>query len=152
VTVHLAIGRAWRAGLVPEQAVAQAASQTGLATHLADAAADVHRAGVALHALDIEPASCALEYPIAGLTARGALVAGYADLVAVQPDHLLVLDFKTDAPPSGLDDVLPRYVDQVRGYADALRRALPPQPIRAGLLYTADGAIRWPPLDDHETR
>jgi len=150
-TVHLAIGLTWRAGQSPEQAVIQAASQTGLAAHLPAAAADVRRAVAALRALDLELASCALEYPISGLTARGELVAGYIDLVAARRDHLLVLDFKTDAPPVDLAGVLPNYVDQVRGYAEALRAALSPQAVRAGLLYTADGGIRWLSTGDHAT-
>ncbi len=50
--------------------------------------------------------------------ARGtALLSGYVDLLAERDGRLVVLDFKTDAPPEG--EVLashPAYVEQVRSY------------------------------------
>ena len=88
-------------------------------------------------------ASCELEYPIAGLTTSGALVAGYVDLVAELADGLVLLDFKTDLPPATEELIPQSYVDQVRGYASVLERGLGIQPVRAGLLFTADGAVRW---------
>ncbi|HEY6003527.1 MAG TPA: PD-(D/E)XK nuclease family protein, partial [Anaeromyxobacter sp.] len=86
-----------------------------------------------------------LEYPVA--QARdGRLLAGYADLVAADRRGLAVVDFKTDAPPAA--DVAashPAYVEQVRTYARVLEDLglAPPGTVRAGLLFTAEGAIRW---------
>jgi ATP-dependent exoDNAse (exonuclease V) beta subunit len=83
------------------------------------------------------------------LSPNGDLIAGYIDLVATLPGVTVVLDFKTDTPPDTVSAVLPMYVAQARGYADALQRALQSATVRAGLLFTADGAVRWLPSDDH---
>ena len=84
-----------------------------------------------------------LEYPVAGVVPGGDLVAGYVDLVAALAEGSIVLDFKTDAPPASEDHIPQAYLDQVRGYAGVLEGALGTGPIRAGLLFTADGAVRW---------
>jgi len=86
-----------------------------------------------------------LEYPVAA--ARDTvLLSGYVDLLAERDGELVVLDFKTDTPPEG--DVAafhPAYVAQVRSYQRLLvELGLAAEGrIRAGLLYTADGAVRW---------
>jgi ATP-dependent exoDNAse (exonuclease V) beta subunit len=54
----------------------------------------------------------------------------------------LLVDFKTDTPPASGESPTPKYVEQVTGYADVVSRALSVR-VRAGLLYTADGAVRW---------
>ncbi len=141
-TVHVAIGIALQTGAPADDAVRSAALHTGLAAHLNAAIDDVARALVALSTLGVSRA-CKLEYPVAGLAPNGALVAGYVDLVAELADGLLVLDFKTDAPPATEELIHQHYIDQVRGYASVLERALGTGPIRAGLLFTADGAVRW---------
>jgi ATP-dependent exoDNAse (exonuclease V) beta subunit len=150
-TVHVAIGVALKHGKAAGEAVAAAASLTGLSAHLPDAAEDTTRALAVLSDLGIAGTGhrYALEYPIAGLTSSGDLVAGYVDLVAFVADGMVVLDFKTDVPPDDVEGMPPRYVEQVRGYADALQRALHTGSIRAGLLFTADGVIRWLSSDDH---
>ncbi len=144
-TVHLAIGLALQAGENADDAVRSAAKQTGLAAHLKAAVEDVVRALDTLHTLGIAEGSgpCRLEYPVAGLAPSGALVAGYVDLVAELADGLVLLDFKTDSPPAAEDPMPQAYVDQVRGYAGVLESGLGTGPIRAGLLFTADGAVRW---------
>lgn len=144
-TVHLAIGLALQAGKTATDAVRSAAKRTGLVVHLKAAMEDVARALATLHALGIAegPGACRLEYPVAGLAPSGALVAGYVDLVAELADGLVLLDFKTDFPPA-TEELMPQaYVDQVRGYAGVLEGGLGTRPIRAGLLFTADGAVRW---------
>jgi ATP-dependent exoDNAse (exonuclease V) beta subunit len=55
-----------------------------------------------------------------------------------------LLDFKTDAPPEDHERLPDRYVDQVLGYAGVVARAWS-LPVDAGLLYTADGSVRWLP-------
>jgi ATP-dependent helicase/nuclease subunit A len=143
-TVHLAIGLALDTGQPAAEVVRRAVARTGLAAHRAAAVDDVTRAVAALGALGIAPgAAYRLEYPIAGRAPGGELVAGYVDLVAALPDGLVVLDFKTDRPPT-TEDLMPQpYIDQVQGYASVLERALGTAPIRRGLLFTADGAVRW---------
>jgi ATP-dependent helicase/nuclease subunit A len=69
---------------------------------------------------------------------------GYVDLVAVTADRLDVMDFKTDAPPSeSLEAVYPEYVNQVQLYARLLEDGFGDRRLRLGLLFTADGGIRW---------
>jgi len=144
-TVHLAIGLALQAGKLPQDAVTSAAARTALTAHLSQAIEDVVRALAALQALGVSHREGVyrLEYPIAGVVPGGDLVAGYIDLVAARADGSIVLDFKTDAPPASEDEIPQAYFDQVLGYAGALERALGTGPIRAGLLFTADGAVRW---------
>jgi ATP-dependent helicase/nuclease subunit A len=150
-TVHIAIGLALRHERSAGAAVASAAARTGLSAHLSQAADDVRRALAALASLGIAAGqrSFSLEYPIAGLSPNGDLVAGYIDLIATLPEGTVVLDFKTDMPPADVSVILPMYVEQARGYAAALQRALQIGAVRAGLLFTADGVVRWLPSDDH---
>jgi ATP-dependent helicase/nuclease subunit A len=148
-TVHLALGHALREpGLSPAEAVARAARATGLPAQLGEAALDVARALAALEREQLRRTpgeELRLEYPVAA--ARGeALLSGYIDLLAARDGGLVVLDFKTDAPPEG--DVLgshPAYVEQVRSYQRMLVElglAAEGQ-VRGGLLFTADGRVRW---------
>jgi ATP-dependent helicase/nuclease subunit A len=148
-TVHLAIGLALREpALAPTAAVERASAATALADHRAEAAADVARALAALERAGLRRRpgpELQLEYPVA-LARDGRLLAGYVDLLAATAAGLAVVDFKTDAPPEG--DVAaahPAYVEQVRSYA-AILEALglaAPGTVRAALLYTADGELRW---------
>jgi ATP-dependent helicase/nuclease subunit A len=148
-TVHRAIGHALRdPALAPDAAVARAAGATGLAERLGEAAADVGRALAALGREGLRRApgpDLRLEYPVA-IARGGALLSGYVDLVGVAGGGLAVVDFKTDAPPG--PDVAathPAYVAQVRSYARILEDlgAAAPGTVRAGLLFTAEEAIRW---------
>jgi ATP-dependent helicase/nuclease subunit A len=150
-TVHAAVGLALRdPALGPEAAVARAAAATGLVDRRAEAAEDVLRALAALEREGFRRApgpGLRLEYPLAR-ACDGRLLAGYADLVAADDRGLAVVDFKTDAPPEG--DVAaehPAYVEQVRTYARVLEDLglAPPGTVRAGLLFTAEGAVRWVP-------
>jgi ATP-dependent helicase/nuclease subunit A len=146
-TVHVAIGLALGSRLEPLEAVRRAAGRTGLEERLDEAAADVARALAALRAegLGAPGPALRLEYPVAGAAGDGRLLAGYADLVGVGGGGLVVLDFKTDAPPAGpVAESHPEYVAQVRAYAELLGAA-GLGPARAGLLFTADGLIRWLP-------
>jgi ATP-dependent exoDNAse (exonuclease V) beta subunit len=150
-TVHLAIGLALRdPALGPAAAVDRAAAATGLAKRRAEAAEDVARALSALEreGLRRPPGpDLQLEYPVA--QARdGRLVAGYVDLVAAGAGGVAILDFKTDAPPAvDVAQAHPAYAEQVRTYARMLEDAglATAGAVRAGLLFTADGTIRWLP-------
>jgi ATP-dependent exoDNAse (exonuclease V) beta subunit len=85
---------------------------------------------------------------VSGLSAGGQLVSGYVDLLAVIDQRTILIAFKTDAPPTPGEGPPQRYVDQVGGYAAVVGRAFS-VPVEAGLLYTADGAIRWLSPGDH---
>ena len=148
-TVHLAIGAALRdPSRAPAEAVALAAGEAGLAEHLAEAAEDVRRALRALEAEGLRHPpgpDLRLEYPLAG-PREGALLSGYVDLLAARGGEIVVVDFKTDAPPPGdVRDFHPAYVEQVRSYGRILVElgAAREGALRCGLLYTADGALRW---------
>ena len=87
-----------------------------------------------------------LEYPIAGACDGDLLVSGYIDLVAAGDGAVDVIDFKTDAPPQGpVEQAYPKYAAQVRAYGRLLAGAgvLTGRRLRCGLLFTADGIIRW---------
>jgi len=148
-TVHLAIGNALREPvLTPADAVARAALETGLADHRAEAAEDVARALAALEREGLRRLpgeDLRLEYPVAA--GRGTvLLTGYVDLLAERGGELVVLDFKTDAPPAGeVTSSHPAYVEQVRSYERILVELgiASEGRVRGGLLFTGDGRVRW---------
>ena len=103
-TVHLAIGVALRAPGA-RGATRSHASRRRLACteHLSDAAEDVARALAALEREGLRRVpgdDLRLEYPIATGEA-GKLLLGYLDLLATKDGGVVVVDFKTDAPPRG---------------------------------------------------
>jgi ATP-dependent helicase/nuclease subunit A len=166
--VHAAIGHALRdPDLGPAGAVARAAAATGLSGHHAEAAGDVERALAALEREGLRRppgGDLRLEYPV-DAAREGTLLSGYVDLVGLRGAgsastgrvatgpagagdgaEVVVLDFKTDAPPRGeVAGVHPAYVEQVRTYGRMLVDSglAREGSVRCGLLYTADGAIRW---------
>jgi ATP-dependent helicase/nuclease subunit A len=83
---------------------------------------------------------------VAGALTPDALLAGYIDLVVAMPAMLVVIDFKTDAPPRGaLHAAYPGYVAQVAAYARLLGAAAVGEgrTLRSALLFTADGSLHW---------
>jgi ATP-dependent helicase/nuclease subunit A len=148
--VHAAIGVMLPSGRIAAQdAVRRVAGWYGLAEHLEEAAADVARALETLRMAGLARApgrDLQIEYPIAGAWDGGLLLSGYIDLVAVTDGRVDVIDFKTDAPPHGpVEHAYPQYVGQVRAYGRLLGASgiLQDRSIRCGLLFTADGEIRW---------
>jgi len=149
-TVHHAIGLMLRSsGMTPRDAVERAAKLYGLHEHLKEAVADVGRGIDALKAAGLARspgANLQVEYPVAGPWTNGQLASGYIDLVAVEDGRVDVIDFKTDMPPSGpVEQIYPKYPAQVRTYGKLLETAgiLKYCDFRYGLLFTADGNIRW---------
>jgi hypothetical protein len=147
-TVHRAIGLVMSSGAAAELAVNRAALITGLQDHLDEAAGDVARAIGALRAEGLlRPVGpdLRLEYPVAGPGDDGKLLAGYADLVSAAEGQLDILDFKTDQPPQeSMEDEFPEYAEQVRTYARLIvGGGIQSAAIRCGLLFTAEGRIRW---------
>jgi ATP-dependent exoDNAse (exonuclease V) beta subunit len=130
-------------------AVQHAAKLYGLTEHLDEAVDDVERALEALKAASLVRQSVAdlqLEYPVAGQWTDGQLASGYIDLVAVEEGRVDIIDFKTDTPPSGpVARTYPKYAGQVRIYGELLKTAgiLKDRHLRCGLLFTADGSLRW---------
>jgi ATP-dependent exoDNAse (exonuclease V) beta subunit len=148
--VHEAIGLVLRDHeLVVPEAVRKAAARLGLVDHVEDAAADVTHALDALRreGLYRRPGpELQLEYPIAGAAQQGVLLGGYIDLLGVVQGRVTILDFKTDAvSPERIEDVYPEYAAQVSTYGRLIEGAgvAAPGQVRRGLLFTADGTIRW---------
>ncbi len=149
-TVHLAIGAVLREPTIGVSvAVERAARLTGLTKHVDEARTDVQRAISALRAeglADRIGPALQLEYPVAGAWEGGRLMSGYIDLLAATGRQMVVIDFKTDAPPAGpVEDSYPEYVRQVKAYATLLQTAgvTGDGATRCGLLFTADGRVRW---------
>jgi len=66
-----------------------------------------------------------------------ALVSGQIDRLAVTPDEVLIVDFKTNhAPPKLPAEAPPGYVRQLALYRAVLRKLYPRLPVRAALLWT----------------
>ncbi len=144
------------ADLAPEDAVRVAIEETGLALRPAarralaalhgDVEADVGRALAALDAAGLRTLDLATEVDVTAVPDDATLLRGAIDLLAVGPDVAYVIDWKTDQPVRGaLATAYPAYAEQLRLYAAALRAAgwLGGPALRAGLLLTATGEIRW---------
>jgi ATP-dependent helicase/nuclease subunit A len=144
--VHRALQLVLERGLALEPAVRAAAREIGMAEGIEIALEDVRRAHVALREAGLLEHPLRVEYPIAGASGSGSLLAGYIDLVIASPEGPVVIDFKTDAVPRGdLGVVYPMYVAQVRTYGMLLADSgvAGQQQVRTGLLFTADGGLRW---------
>ncbi len=148
--VHEAIGLVLRdPELAVAAAVRKAAQRFGLVEHIGDAEADVTRALDALRAEDLFHRlgpELQLEYPVAGTADDGLLLGGYIDLIGVTQGQVAILDFKTDAPPAErVETAYPEYAAQVSMYARLVEAAsvAAPAQVRCGLLFAADGKIRW---------
>ena len=148
-TVHRAIGLSLREpGLDPVGAVERTARETGLGDHLAEAAADVARALSTLEATGLRRVpgdDLRLEYPVAQ-GRDGLLLQGYIDLLGSRDGAVTVVDFKTDPPPEGdVAATYSSYVEQVRSYGRILvdLGVARPGAVKCGLLFTADGRMRW---------
>jgi ATP-dependent helicase/nuclease subunit A len=148
-TVHRAIGIVVREpSVTAAEGVARAARHTGLADHLSEAAADVDRAMATLKREGLLPPASAevhIEYPVASATEGGKLVVGYVDLVVGRPECLDVIDFKTDEPPAAEAAIPQEYAAQVATYSRMLEAVRAERKLRCGLLFTADGQVRWVP-------
>jgi ATP-dependent helicase/nuclease subunit A len=147
-TVHHAIGLVLRQPtLAVAEAVYRAAREFELEENLPEAEADVNRALQTLAALGLRRApgpDLKLEYPLAKAK-DGLMVVGYIDLVSLSPTELVVIDFKTDAPPAPDAGVPEAYATQVRSYGTLLDQAgiRRNRAVKTGLLFTADGSVRW---------
>ncbi|GAA0280352.1 double-strand break repair helicase AddA [Alteraurantiacibacter aestuarii] len=76
------------------------------------------------------------EVPLAA-TVGGQVIAGTADRLLIEPDRVLIADFKTARrPPSSLADVRDSTLKQLGAYAAALEVIFPGRTVEAVLLYT----------------
>ncbi len=96
------------------------------------------------------------EVPIVGKLRRAdrteMLVSGQIDRLLIAPDHIWIVDYKTNAaPPSAIADVPPGYILQLALYREVLALIHPGRAVRAVLLWTETPEIMEIPapiLDD----
>jgi ATP-dependent helicase/nuclease subunit A len=143
--------------LPPEESVQVALAETLLALPrsergdlelLADhVRADVERGLGALRDAGLAGLTLVPEVDLTAPAGEATLLRGSIDLLAIGEDQVHIIDWKTDRPLSGnLDTVYPAYAAQLRLYVQALRASellAVGQSIRAGLLLTATGELRW---------
>ena len=145
-TVHraLELGLGGARGSVAEW-VRSAAREHGLEEHLAEAAADVDRALAVVRSLGSTEVQ--VEYPVCMRGPNGTLLVGMIDLLVPRDGEILVLDFKTDAPPApGITlAAYPEYRRQLELYVDALQATgfVGDRRMRTGLLFTGSGQVVW---------
>jgi ATP-dependent helicase/nuclease subunit A len=66
-----------------------------------------------------------------------AIISGRIDRLAVTPEHVLIVDYKTNRPPPDTPAAAPpAYVKQLALYRAVLRRLYPDRPVAAALLWT----------------
>ena len=76
------------------------------------------------------------EAPLAG-EVNGRLIAGQVDRLKVEPDRVLVLDYKTNRPPpEHVADVASLYLRQMAAYRTLLRAAFPGRVVECALVWT----------------
>ncbi|QNM83122.1 double-strand break repair helicase AddA [Sphingomonas sabuli] len=85
------------------------------------------------------------EAPIAATLPDGRVIAGTVDRLLVQPDRVLVVDYKTGRAPDGAAAIPLSHRVQMDAYRQALGVIFPGRAIEAALLYTA--AARFYPVD-----
>jgi ATP-dependent helicase/nuclease subunit A len=85
------------------------------------------------------------EVEIAGSVATAgseAVVSGRIDRLAVSPEGVFIVDYKTDREPPASLDLVPRaYLAQLATYAVMLKKLYPGRPLRAALLWTETPAL-----------
>jgi len=78
------------------------------------------------------------EAPVAAVIEGGLVVSGTVDRLLVEPDRVVVADFKTTRrPPETLDAIPPYHLEQMAAYVAALRAIFPGRSVEAMLVYTA---------------
>ncbi|MBR0674391.1 PD-(D/E)XK nuclease family protein, partial [Neoroseomonas soli] len=98
-----------------------------------------------LVAAALGPGSLA-EAPLAGRVG-GRLIAGQVDRLLVEPERVLVLDYKTNRPPPAeAAQVAPLYLRQMAAYRALLRAAFPGRRVDCALVWTY--GARAMPLPD----
>ncbi len=87
-----------------------------------------------------DPAARA-EVAVSGEVA-GRLVSGQVDRLAVTPDEVLVVDYKSNRPPpAGAAQTPALYLRQMAAYRAVLARIYPDRPVRCAILWTAGPAL-----------
>lgn len=92
--------------------------------------------------------SALAEAPIAAVVADGLVVSGTVDRLLVEPERIVVADFKTGRRAPASPDAIPvPHLRQMAAYAEALRVIFPGRRIEAKLLYTSAPVLHDLPDD-----
>ena len=68
---------------------------------------------------------------------EGLAISGRIDRLLVEPDRILVVDYKTNRPsPDRIEDADPAYITQMAVYAQVLKAVFPGRRIEAALVWT----------------
>ena len=78
------------------------------------------------------------EAPIAATLADGRVIAGTVDRLLVEPERVLVVDYKTGRAPATEAEIPEAHRLQMGAYAQALSVIFPGRDVEAALLYTAN--------------
>ncbi len=93
------------------------------------------------------------EVAVSGQVA-GRLISGQVDRLAITPDAVLVVDYKSNRPPPrGAADTPSLYLHQMAAYRSVLEKIFPDRPVRCAILWTAGPALVALPdemLDPHD--
>ena len=76
------------------------------------------------------------EAPLAATLPDGRVIAGTVDRLLVEPDRVLVVDYKTGRAPERAEDIPASHRLQMEAYTQALAAIFPGRDIEAALLYT----------------
>ncbi len=79
------------------------------------------------------------EAPIAATLPDGRVIAGTVDRLLIEPNRVLVVDYKTGRAPDRAEDIPKPHRLQILAYAEALSVIFPGRAIESALLYTAAG-------------
>jgi ATP-dependent helicase/nuclease subunit A len=72
----------------------------------------------------------------------GIAIVGQIDRLAVTPEAVLILDYKTNRrPPARVEDTPIAHLRQMAAYRELLRRLYPDRPVRAALVWTETGEV-----------
>jgi ATP-dependent helicase/nuclease subunit A len=77
------------------------------------------------------------EAPIAATLPDGRVIAGTVDRLLIEPERLLVVDYKTGRAPERLEDIPNSHRLQMQAYRQALSVIFPDREVESALLYTA---------------
>ena len=77
------------------------------------------------------------EAAIVGTLPAGQMVNGRVDRLLIQPDRVMIVDYKTDRPaPRAASEIDTPYLVQMAAYRAVLTSLYPDRPVRCALLYT----------------
>lgn len=116
--------------LEKQSGVTDAAERQTIARSVCDLISDSRFSGL------FGPGSLA-EAPIAATLPDGRVIAGTVDRLLIEPNRILVVDYKTGRAPERLEEIPASHRLQMQAYAEALSVIFPGRAVESGLLYTA---------------